>query len=141
MERLGASERTVNRMAERGQLQQGYLNLPGRRPAPVFNPADVETIQAEQEAAKTFPVPAQTALVRQNHASPNGAEMMAAMLSVAQASAQRAPEISASYVGIEDAVRISGLPRGFLLEQVKAGAIKAHKIGRWYLRRQDLEAM
>jgi hypothetical protein len=56
-ELLGMSEKTIERLATRGEIQQAYRRIPNRRPTPVFNPADIETLKGQTASGKAFVVP------------------------------------------------------------------------------------
>ena len=53
---LKCSQKTVGRMAAQKKIQRVLRRVPGRKPMPVFNPDDIETIRAETVQVEPFPV-------------------------------------------------------------------------------------
>lgn len=150
VETLRISERTLNRMVEQGKIQRQYRQMQGRRPVPVFHPGDIETLASRNEADKSFLVhqsgPKQLAVIPQGqYSSPFGSEsaldalpvLAEAIATITGARAKARP----TYVKIEEAEEISGLPRALLLEKVEGGELKGFKRGRWYFQTKGLERL
>jgi len=149
METLGISERTLNRMVEKGEVQRQYKQARGRRPMPMFHPGDVETARQEIFSARQHVMPTgqsrELALVHRQdpqEAMLDGMPALAGFAAAILEAAQKPQERTmAAYVQLEEAVVISGLPKAFLLEQAQQGKLKAKKFGRWYFQRAALEAL
>lgn len=154
METLGISDRTLNRLVEQNKIQRDYKAVPGRRPVPVFHPGDVEKYQAEVEASRTFVMPHPPAAAGSLTLAQARAAAIAAPQSAAEVLMDAMPVIAeafatvagngqakplATYVKIDEAEIISGLPRGYLLELAQEKKIKAIKRGSWYFQRKALE--
>ena len=54
---LECSEKTISRYATQNKIQRALRRVPGRKPMPVFNPADIERIRGETVEVKPFAEP------------------------------------------------------------------------------------
>lgn len=157
LEKLNTSERTLDRIVERGELEKRDRRRPPLRPEPVYNPADVDKL-ADKEAGRSFLVPA-------GKENPRGAVLApalqeaAAMLfeamtkyigeagerdrALAQIMASLAPESRPVelplWIGIEQAASYSGLPKGLLRRLAKEGKITAIRGRGWKIQRKSLD--
>ena len=137
---LDCSEKTIERMAGRREIERRDRRIPGRKPLPVFNPRDIERLQEASAVVEAFPVKRQgnggNGLVKRNR----GVGELGDFLEFA-GSLQR-PQVAVNekfYLTLAEAVELSGLSRAFLLRQIKRGELKAIKDRGWKIRRSELE--
>ncbi len=138
---LECSEKTIERMAGRREIERRDRRIAGRKPLPVFNPQDIERLQAASAVVEAFPVERQgnggNALVKRSR----GVGELGDFLELAGALGQR-PRVAVNekfYLTLAEAVELSGLSRAFLLRQIKSGELKAMKDRGWKIRRSELE--
>ena len=138
---LKCSQKTVGRMAAQKKIQRVLRRVPGRKPMPVFNPDDIEAIRAEMVQVEPFPVKERgevKTLARQT--SRGGVELLAQLL------ADRMPPASVPveqkvFLNLKEATEYSGMPKAWLMREIKSGKIKAIKAGGWRIRRAELEQL
>jgi hypothetical protein len=81
MKELGLSERTLERMLQRHEIQRAYRRVPGRKPITVISPDDVERLRAEVVQPAPAPTQEERALtIRQR----SGMELLALLRNTAQ---------------------------------------------------------
>jgi hypothetical protein len=128
-QRLGLSEKSVERHHQRGKLSMATLKLPGKVPMRVFKPEDVERLAAELVAQRE-------ALLAGHMATqePQGnlpairtpvIHDLAAALS-ALADARKAPPV---YVSLAEAAALAGLSHDTIRAAAAAGEIKTRPYG------------
>ena len=137
---LECSEKTIERMAGRREIERRDRRIAGRKPLPVFNPQDIERLQAASAVVEAFPVERQgnggNALVKRS----GGAEGFNPVIDLV--AAMQLPRVKVNekfYLTLAEAVELSGLSRAFLLRQIKSGGLKAMKDRGWKIRRSELE--
>jgi excisionase family DNA binding protein len=54
-QKTGISKRTLQRKLEKGEIRKAHRNIPGGKPLPILNPADIEALT--QQTLKPVPVP------------------------------------------------------------------------------------
>src|SRR5205823_7292844 len=54
---LQCAEKTIERLAARGKIQQASRRVPNRRPIAVFHPKDIEKLKAETLTTQPFIAP------------------------------------------------------------------------------------
>ena len=139
---LKCSQKTVSRMAAQKKIQRVLRRVPGRKPMPVFNPDDIEAIRAEMVQVEPFPVKEQgevKTLARQP--SQGGVELLAQLLADRMSPARSVPVEQKVFLNLREAVEYSGMPKAWLLREIKSGKIKAIKAGGWRIRRSDIEQL
>jgi hypothetical protein len=156
---LGVAEKTVERLAARGEIQKGTRKRPGSPSLVCYHPGDLEAIRQKQEAAarpSAFPVPMAVTQDRTEVQDRFLAALETLLSRQAQQPALPAPpappiertepsliEISVKLVlKLSEAQRLTGIPRSILLEAIRAGKLKADdkRWGRgWRMKRSDLE--
>jgi hypothetical protein len=121
--RLGISERTLDRWITERKIERRYRAIHGRRPIPVLNPDDVDTLAAQ--LAHAVPETAAIAIRQEERLSPTAqlAQLgrLAALAGVAGDRHQR----FAPWLTIDQAVEYSGLTEGQIRKLVKQRAIRA----------------
>ena len=139
---LKCSQKTVGRMAAQKKIQRVLRRVPGRKPMPVFNPDDIEAIRAEMVQVEPFPVKEQgevTTLARQP--SKGGVELLAQLLADRMSPGRSVPVEQKVFLNLREAVEYGGMPKAWLLREIKSGKIKAIKAGGWRIRRAELEQL
>jgi hypothetical protein len=148
-EYLGLAEKTLDRMAERGEIQKGLRRQPGRPPVVVFHPDDIERAKQEREP-EPFVLPTNGTNGTGRELQPLSQQQQttaAALVQVLTAIADRIAEPPAQqlkepfFLTMRQAREVSGLPPSYLREHfVESG--RAVKTGRgWRIRRADLEQL
>lgn len=138
--RLSASEKTVERYVKKGDLERKTRRVPGRRPLPVFNPDDVERIEAETIER----TPAGALARSDNHGGQlEAVEAFGAMVRAAVADKPAKVRLDRKVtLTIPEAAELSGLGRGVIERAIGEGRIVAHPFGPHgarVLRREDVE--
>jgi excisionase family DNA binding protein len=140
-ERLGMHTKTLDRAINRGEIQQAYRRVAGRRPMPVLNPADVAKLEATTVQPQPF-------VMAHGSAEPGGTTALAAprasaaslpaLVDFLQAAARPVPQ--PLFLTLEAAAEYSGLPVATLKAFLHDGSLAAIKTGRgWRIRRRDLD--
>ena len=139
---LKCSQKTVGRMAAQKKIQRVLRRVPGRKPMPIFNPGDIEAIRAEMVQVDPFPVKERgevKALARQT--SQGGVDLLAQLLANRISPALGVPVEQKVFLNLKEAAEYSGMPKAWLIREIKSGKIKAIKAGGWRIRRSDLEQL
>ena len=136
---LNTSGRTVDRLAERKQIQTTYRSVPGRRPLVVYNPDDVARLKEQALTPQPFALPPTSGSVAKIDSG-----ILNPILDVAQQAFRMFQPNERIYDGrtwltLEEAAKFTGLPKSVLLSAAAAGEIRARKSGRWYFQRRSLE--
>ena len=135
---LGVSEKTVERMAERGELGKAERKIPGRRPLPVFDPDDIEKVQKQTLRPQPLLVPAVTSSKAFGQLSAHDARSMAAAMLGTDLAFRRLSPVDKLYLTIPEASEYTGLTQTFLRRLIKSGKLTALKDRGWKIRREDL---
>jgi len=147
---MGVSVATVERMAQRGELQRRYVPRVGKRPEVQYSAADVDARQPRAAAAHVVQdapgamVPA--AAVAGGGGPGSVGELLAAVLAVMETRSLGAGMLPPAplWVDLEEASRITGLSLRWLREAVQVGQLRAERGGRGgrvMVRRRDLETL
>jgi excisionase family DNA binding protein len=131
---LECNEKTIERLAARKELKQGFRPLAGRRPAAVYDPADVNRL-VEQKRSAALSSDAARAVVATEKKLPAPKPAMPAALEPSPV-----PIVQNMFLTLEEAAAYTVLPKGLVLRLVRKRALGAIKYGRWYIYRRDLEA-
>lgn len=139
---IGASEKQIERLAKKGQIEQKFRTAPGQARVSIFHPGDVERIVNAQRT--TFRVQ-ETALAPVDNSDNRSTET--SFLSVIAPTLVRlasiAEEFNAAhhqpvYVSLDDAMRLTGLSGETIRRLAREGRVA--RLSRKY-RRADLEAL
>jgi hypothetical protein len=135
----GKGLRTLERFVQQGKIRQAYLEVPGRRPLPVFHPDDVAKFVAKKVDAIPIGTDEHLPAVRPRTSLPAVSQRRR---EVAESAHEPLSELAhkLNYT-IKEAVRISGLPESFILRAIYTGTLPARKAGGWRIRREDLAAL
>ena len=139
---LKCSQKTVGRMAAQKKIQRVLRRVPGRKPMPIFNPDDIAALRAEMAQVEPFPVGERgegKALARQT--SQGRVDLLAQLLADRISPALNVPVEQKVFLNLKEAAEYSGLPKAWLMREIKNGKIKAIKAGGWRIRRAELEQL
>lgn len=149
---LGVGEKTIERMANRAEVQKAKRKRPGAPMQVIYHPGDLERIKANREEAPgAFLVPTETrALAPSTQTRPTGILAMSeaatlhalAAMAAATAGVRQAERL---FLTVKEAARFAGLGECHLRRQIKAGKLPllkgaGHK-GSDVVRRADLETL
>ena len=140
---LKCSKKTIGRMVEQKKVQRVLRRVPGRKPMPVFNPADIEAIRRETVQIEPFPVAKQVedlALAPQSRQHEAGLLARLLLDRASPAFAATSPRHKL-FLTLIEAADYSGMPRAWLLQKIKAGELSAIKARGWRIRRADIEQL
>jgi excisionase family DNA binding protein len=149
---IGVSTKTIEKFSAEGKLQSAKRSQPGRPPAAVYHPGDVEALRKERNPdAQPFVLPRESQALQTTSptASPTSQIVVASAVLDALGLAARAmtdavgkPEPPRLFLTLDQAAEFSGLPRSYLRELMREEKLPAIKTGRgWRIRRRDLEAL
>jgi len=138
-ELLGVSTRGIERAVRRGQLNVVYHDSKHGKKA-WFSPGDLERYRQQQQARGPVGFmtgsgggPTIGTLIPVVDMQPRQAE------TPRRATNKSIPIVDRLTLTLADAAQLSGLPRKFLLESVRSGALKSVKVGRIvFIKRSDL---
>ena len=140
---LKCSEKTISRLADQKKVQKMMRRNPGRRAQPVFNPDDIEAIRGNQDQIEAFPVAvgrsAPGAALARRDTAISTVGVLAQLLADRLSPAPRVPVERKVLLNLREAAEYSGMPKAWLVREIKAGKLKAIKAGGWRIRRLDLE--
>jgi len=151
-EMLGVSTRGIERAVRRGQLTVQYRDSKHGKKA-WFRPVDLERYRLHQEAR--IPVGFTTPAVQQlppPGPGPGPGPTIGAVIPVVDMETwprkrkdkgkqvdNPVPIADRLTLRVNEAVQLSGLPHTYILENIRAGKLKAIRIGRsWHIKRSDL---
>lgn len=133
-ERLGVSEKSVERYHQRGLLSMATLKRPRQVPVRVYKPEDVERLAAQLEAERQAVMVGHLIPHQHQHQAAPAViqpkalpELAAAVKALIEAVASR-PEPPA-YISLEEAAALAGLSRDAIREAAQAGEIKTRRYG------------
>ena len=166
-DKLGTAEKTVERMAKRGQIRMAYRRRSNARPEPDCSPEDVDRLAAEilppahpstQEVALTTEPPKWVEMLatliaeqraEREHLSGAVDALRLALLPAPDEKPEHSSEEAPPSVHVGDKLLLSlkecqmltGLSRQALLDAKDANKLKMTKLaGKWRIRRSDLDA-
>lgn len=135
---LRTSERSVNRLVSSGHLSVTYRKLPNGASEAIFDEGQVKALKDSPPPRKNAENRSTTALARREEGR-DLRELLASLLESRNTSPAVRPSEKLTLT-LRDAALLSGLSRGYLLEAIKAGKLRAEKRGRgWNIKRSDLE--
>ncbi len=151
---LQVSFRTLDKFVTDGRLQSAKRQQPGKPPAAVYHPGDVEQLRQErQPPAHVLPavdatlreVPARTVPILSADVPILSAEEALGLFQACAKLARSVPEVRLTerlFLTIKEAAALSGLPRTHVRRLMAGGQLSAQRIGRrWFIRRKDVEAL
>lgn len=118
-ERLGVSERTLERLIADGKITQSHRRVPGRRPLAVVNPADIERLEAET----VKPIVVNDSSGSGSKALATRANVLPMLAGLVAAMGQQQP--NKLFLNLEEASALSGLSQAFLRRLIRDGKLAA----------------
>ena len=132
---LRVSEKTIERLATKGDVRRATRKRPGVRPLPVYDPADLQKIKDSQTP--------QVEIVHHAEATPPlGLAPRVDLPSFLQALIPPQPDTllrDKLFLTIKEAARYSGLPQSTIRRLIRAEKLPAVKVGGWRIKRSALE--
>lgn len=138
---IGASEKQIERLARKGQIEQKFRTAPGQARVSIFHPGDVERIVKAQRT--TFRVQ-DTGLATASdnidgRSTAVGGWNAEAFVALSQMAAEAVKYVSRPvYVSLDEAMRLTGLSGATIRRLAREGYVA--RLSRKY-RRVDLEAL
>lgn len=140
---LTISARTLDRYAEAGTLRRSIRPVPGRRPRSTYCPEDVDQLaklmDIERHGKERSMETGQLETPPPN--GPTTSELPSLVASAIAGLPEHSNSPQPTYVTLDKAAELTGLPSSFLLKAAKAGKIKAVKAKELYFQRHALEAL
>lgn len=134
-QRIGISERTLERKIQDGEIRRQYRNVPGRKPLAIIHPKDVEKLQ--NKTLKPVPVKANRKGTNNAVSLRTPQKDMAAFMTAFMAASPVLAE-KKFYLSLKEASQLSGLPMSYLKRKITEGIVPAVKVPGWRIRREDL---
>lgn len=137
---LQCAEKTIERLAAKGDLQQGFRRVPGRRPLAVYHPSDIERLKSNSIPFVSPPLTDQSTPTALVPAKENSVTLITALT----AALAKPPVVALDkklYLNLDEAAEYSGLPRRHLQRLISDGKLEALKLGRWCIKRSSLETL
>ena len=155
-EAIGVTTKTVERMAQDGQLQQARRRgtASGQKIA-VYHPGDVDRIaSARRPGLSPFVLPAGSDVPTngKHHHAPgalaiappasigSGEELLHAFAAALRTMSETSQTLTL-FVTLPEAAEYSGLSQACLRRKIASGTLKAERDRGWKIRRKDLEAL
>jgi hypothetical protein len=142
---IGASEKQIERLAKKGQIEQKFRTAPGQARVSIFHPGDVQRIINAQKT--TFRVQdsgnPENGLVRTDNLDTRVTDAFAGLPALLAGLSDFAAKLNAEhfqavYVSLDEALRITGLSAATIRGLARAGRVA--RLSRKY-RRADLEKL
>ena len=135
---LKLSEKTVERLAAKGDLRRATRKRSGIRPLPVYDPADLQQIKDLQTphveiVTQADPQQQQSALVPRSDLLPSLLQNLFP--------SDNLPLRDKLYLTLKEAARFAGLPQATIRRLIHAAKLPAVKAGGWRIKRSDLEQL
>ena len=141
---LAVSEKTVEKLAKDGKIEQRERKRAGKPPQSVFNPDDAERVRQEREPQPSaFVMPAGVAAPSPQSiekAAPP-AEMMQLLVESLRPHQERVRLAEKLYLTIREASEYSGFTQAHLLRLVDASELKVVRDVSLKVKRADLEKL
>ena len=133
---LQVSEKTVERLAHKGQIRRETRKRPGVRPLVVYHPDDLQQIKDAhiprvEIVSQADPKQQQPALVPR-------ADLLPSLLQTLFPS-DNLPLRDKLFFTLKEAARFAGLPQATIRRLIHAAKLPAVKAGGWRIKRSDLE--
>ena len=134
---LQVSEKTIERLATKGDIRRATRKRPGVRPLPVYDPDDLQKIKDSQ--IPRVEIISQAEAPQQRPALVPRADLLPSLLQTLFPS--DLPLRDKLFLTIKEAARFAGLPQATIRRLIHAAAIPAVKAGGWRIKRSDLEQL
>ncbi len=131
------SEKTVERLARKGEIRRETRKRPGLRPLPVYSPEDLDRVKdAQVPQVAVLPPQAEAGGVPALAPRVDLPSFLQSLLSGADV-----PLRDKLFLTVKEAVRFSGLPESTIRRLLRGGKLPGVKAGGWRIRRVDLEEL
>ena len=131
------SEKTIERLARKGEIRRETRKRPGVRPSPVYSPEDLGRVKkAQVPQVVVMPPPAEAGDVP---ALAPRVELPSFLQSLVNGA--DVPLRDKLFLNVKEAVRFSGLPESTTRRLLRTGKLPGVKAGGWRIRRADLEEL
>ena len=134
---LKVSEKTIERLASKGDLRRATRKRPGIRPLPVYDPDDLQKIKDSQ-------IPHAEIITQANAPQQQPALVPRLDLPSFLQSLMHGADVPLRdklFFSVKEAARYSGLPQSTIRRLIHAAKIPAFKAGGWRIKRSDLEQL
>ena len=131
------SEKTIERLARKGEIRRETRKRPGVRPSPVYSPEGLGRVKKAQ-------VP--QVVVMPPRAEAGGVPALAPRVELPSflqslVNGADVPLRDKLFLNVKEAVRFSGLPESTIRRLLRTGKLPGVKAGGWRIRRADLEEL
>ena len=134
---LQVSEKTVERLARKGEIRRETRKRPGVRPSPVYSPEDLDRVKnAQVPQVVVMPPQAEAGGVPALIPRVDLPSFLQSLVSGADV-----PLRDKLFLTVKEAVRFSGLPESTIRRLLTSGKLPGVKAGGWRIRRVDLEEL
>ena len=135
---LRVSEKTIERLATKGEIRRATRKRPGVRPSPVYCPKDLDRVKnAQTPPAVVMPPQAEAGGVPA--LAPRAGELSAFLQSLITGA--DVPLRDKLFLSVKEATRFSGLPESTIRRLLRSGKLPGVKTGGWRIKRSDLEQL
>ena len=131
---LRVSEKTVERLATKGDVRRTTRKRHGVRPLPVYNPDDLQKVK-DSQTAQVQVVP--QAEAGQTQALAPRVDLPSFLQSLVNGA--DVPLRDKLFLSVKEATRFSGLPESTIRRLLRSGKLPGVKTGGWRIKRSDLE--
>ena len=132
---LKISEKTIERLAAKGELRRESRKRPGVRPLVVYHPDDLQQIKDSQ--IPHVEIMAQADPQQQSALVPR-ADLLPSLLQTLFPS-DNLPLRDKLFFTLKEAARFAGLPQATIRRLIHAAKLPAVKAGGWRIKRSDLD--
>ena len=133
---LQVSEKTIERLATKGDIRRATRKRQGARPLPVYDLEDLQKVKDSQTAQPTIvpeSQPTQTKALAPRVDLPSFLQ--------AFSPAGDVPLKDKLFLNLKEAARYAGLPQSLIRRLIRANKLNAIKAGGWRIKRTDLEQL
>ena len=135
---LQVSEKTIERLARKGEIRRETRKRPGVRASPVYSPEDLDRVKnAQTPQVAVLPPPRRRPVVFP-HSFPAWSFLPSFNRSYSGADVPLRDKL---FLSVKEAVRFSGLPESTIRRLLRSGKLPGVKTGGWRIRRGDLEEL
>ena len=134
---LKLSEKTVERLAAKGQIHRASRKRPGVRPQRVYDPDDLQKIKDSQVAS--VEIVSQAEAPQQQPALVPRVDLLPSLLQNLFPAPDLIPLRHKLFLTLKEAARFAGLPQATIRRLIHAAKLPAVKAGGWRIKRSDLE--
>ena len=135
---LQVSEKTIERLATKGEIRRATRKRPGVRPSPVYCPEDLDRVKNAQ-TAQVVVMPPQAKAGGVPVLAPRAVELPLFLQSLVTGA--DVPLRDKLFLSVKEATRFSGLPESTIRRLLRSEKLHGVKTGGWRIKRSDLEQL